>query len=297
MSAVSKRPHSLVRRPAVRRADPARRRSHDRHAGHSSGVFLDARPARLRRDLSRGRRLGVALARHKPRRRLSVEIHRRVFRRWDRLGVFGDALALALAETLAALCRGRAGAGRRRALSGLERRPRMDHLRKTIVARSAARFYAGVPTGIRRRSGGAAQPVRRRARVRVSCRHPVERAEPARLLWLTIAPAMLYFAFHATHARVQGNWLAPLYPGLVVLAAETAASATAGWKGWAARAATPVGTARYGGRGNSRARRAVSPGRPRSNLAACRLAGAGRGRGRALPKRTMPTSCSHKAMR
>jgi 4-amino-4-deoxy-L-arabinose transferase-like glycosyltransferase len=65
--------------------------------------------------------------------------------------------------------------------------------------------------------------------------------EATRLLWLTVTPALLYFAFHATHARVEGNWLAPLYPAFVVLAAATAANASFGWRRLAALAATPLG--------------------------------------------------------
>lgn len=45
-------------------------------------------------------------------------------------------------------------------------------------------------------------------------------AEARRLLIATLAPALLYFALHALHDRVQGNWTAPLYPALVILAAE-----------------------------------------------------------------------------
>ncbi len=63
------------------------------------------------------------------------------------------------------------------------------------------------------------------------------------LLAATIAPALAYFAFHALHARVQGNWLAPLYPALVVLAAAAAADAARGWRLWAARIAPPLGLA------------------------------------------------------
>jgi 4-amino-4-deoxy-L-arabinose transferase-like glycosyltransferase len=56
--------------------------------------------------------------------------------------------------------------------------------------------------------------------------------EEARILLVsTLAPAVLYFAFHALHDRVQGNWLAPLYPAAAILIAE-----------WLARAwASPLG--------------------------------------------------------
>ena len=64
-----------------------------------------------------------------------------------------------------------------------------------------------------------------------------------RLLIASIAPALLYFAFHATHARVQANWLAPLYPAGIALAAQTAAAATQGWRLAAARWSAPLGIA------------------------------------------------------
>jgi len=69
------------------------------------------------------------------------------------------------------------------------------------------------------------------------------RRDARRMLLATLAPALLYFAFHATHARVEANWLAPLYPAGIVLAAETAARAGAGWRLWAARLAAPLGLA------------------------------------------------------
>ena len=64
--------------------------------------------------------------------------------------------------------------------------------------------------------------------------------EARRLLIATIAPAALYFLIHSLHARVQGNWLAPLYPAIALLAAE------AGVRGptrarTAARWAAPLG--------------------------------------------------------
>jgi 4-amino-4-deoxy-L-arabinose transferase-like glycosyltransferase len=37
-----------------------------------------------------------------------------------------------------------------------------------------------------------------------------------------VAPLLAYFMFHSLHARVHGNWLAPAYPVLAVLAAEAA---------------------------------------------------------------------------
>jgi 4-amino-4-deoxy-L-arabinose transferase-like glycosyltransferase len=49
---------------------------------------------------------------------------------------------------------------------------------------------------------------------------PATGSEPARLLLATVAPALTYFALHALHDRVQGNWPAPLYPALALLAAR-----------------------------------------------------------------------------
>lgn len=49
--------------------------------------------------------------------------------------------------------------------------------------------------------------------------------EARRLLIASIAPAVVYFTLHALHDRVQGNWLAPLYPALAILAAEAVANA------------------------------------------------------------------------
>jgi len=44
--------------------------------------------------------------------------------------------------------------------------------------------------------------------------------EPTRLLAAFVAPALAYFILHALHDRVQGNWPAPLYPALALLAAR-----------------------------------------------------------------------------
>jgi 4-amino-4-deoxy-L-arabinose transferase-like glycosyltransferase len=51
--------------------------------------------------------------------------------------------------------------------------------------------------------------------------------EARRLLLATIAPAAAYFLVHALHDRVQGNWPAPLYPALAILAARAIADAWA----------------------------------------------------------------------
>jgi 4-amino-4-deoxy-L-arabinose transferase-like glycosyltransferase len=44
--------------------------------------------------------------------------------------------------------------------------------------------------------------------------------EARRILVGTIAPAAGYFLLHALHDRVQGNWLAPLFPACAILAAD-----------------------------------------------------------------------------
>ncbi len=42
---------------------------------------------------------------------------------------------------------------------------------------------------------------------------------PGRLIWWLTAPLALYMVYHALHAKVQPNWLAPLYPAFAVFAA------------------------------------------------------------------------------
>jgi 4-amino-4-deoxy-L-arabinose transferase-like glycosyltransferase len=49
---------------------------------------------------------------------------------------------------------------------------------------------------------------------------PTSRDEARRILAGTIAPAAIYFLLHSLHDRVQGNWLAPLYPAAAILAAD-----------------------------------------------------------------------------
>ncbi len=65
--------------------------------------------------------------------------------------------------------------------------------------------------------------------------------EARRILISTIAPAAIYFFLHALHDRVQGNWLAPLFPACVILAADwiaaTRRSGATGLKGALAKAA------------------------------------------------------------
>jgi 4-amino-4-deoxy-L-arabinose transferase-like glycosyltransferase len=66
--------------------------------------------------------------------------------------------------------------------------------------------------------------------------------EARRLLIATIAPAALYFLVHSLHARVQGNWLAPLYPAVAILAADAGVRGPL-WARTAARWAPPLGLA------------------------------------------------------
>ena len=49
---------------------------------------------------------------------------------------------------------------------------------------------------------------------------PRSHDEARRILACTIAPAAVYFLLHSLHDRVQGNWLAPLYPACAILAAD-----------------------------------------------------------------------------
>ena len=102
--------------------------------------------------------------------------------------------------------------------------------------------------------------------------------EARRLLIASIAPAVLYFAFHALHDRVQGNWLAPLYPTLAILAAEAVARAqglasTSFGRGWS----PPQGA---GPPRSASPRRSSSTHRRRA--ASCRSARAIRRRGSAV---------------
>jgi dolichyl-phosphate-mannose-protein mannosyltransferase len=76
------------------------------------------------------------------------------------------------------------------------------------------------------------------------------RDEARRILACTIAPAAVYFLLHALHDRVQGNWLAPLYPAVAILAAdwvaETRRAGAAGFAATIAKAApwaAPIGLA------------------------------------------------------
>ncbi len=79
---------------------------------------------------------------------------------------------------------------------------------------------------------------------------PGSRDEARRMLACTIAPAAVYFLLHSAHDRVEGNWLAPLYPASAILAADwvakarrTGASGLSGATAKAALWAAPVGLA------------------------------------------------------
>jgi len=65
--------------------------------------------------------------------------------------------------------------------------------------------------------------------------------EARRLLWATIAPAAAYFFLHALHDRVQGNWPAPLYPALAILAASAIAEARVANNVWSAAVVATAG--------------------------------------------------------
>jgi 4-amino-4-deoxy-L-arabinose transferase-like glycosyltransferase len=60
------------------------------------------------------------------------------------------------------------------------------------------------------------------------------RSEPA-LLFAVIAPAGIYFAWHALHDRVQGNWPSFLYPVLALAAAAAWLRVEQGGASWALR--------------------------------------------------------------
>jgi Dolichyl-phosphate-mannose-protein mannosyltransferase len=72
--------------------------------------------------------------------------------------------------------------------------------------------------------------------------------EARRILVCTIVPVALYFLLHSLHDRVQGNWLAPLYPAVAILVADWIAeirqagvAGIAGAIAKAARWAAPIG--------------------------------------------------------
>ncbi len=64
---------------------------------------------------------------------------------------------------------------------------------------------------------------------------------PLTLLLALPAPALLYMLIHVFHDRIQGNWTAPLFPGLVVLAAAGAEAIDGKWLGRCRQWAAPLG--------------------------------------------------------
>ena len=84
------------------------------------------------------------------------------------------------------------------------------------------RIHALLLGRVHRCADRAHKPARfRRARrprvAAISWRAPVSprsHDEARRILACTIAPAAIYFLLHSLHDRVQGNWLAPLYPAV-----------------------------------------------------------------------------------
>ncbi len=55
-----------------------------------------------------------------------------------------------------------------------------------------------------------------------------------RLLVCLVTPLLLFFLTHSLHDRVQGNWMAPLYPALILLAADAGLTRVAAPE-WATR--------------------------------------------------------------
>lgn len=60
------------------------------------------------------------------------------------------------------------------------------------------------------------------------------------LLFWTVLPMFAFMAFHGLYSTVEGNWLAPIYPTLAILAA-TAVPAAGPRLQWVVRAVLPVG--------------------------------------------------------
>ena len=66
-------------------------------------------------------------------------------------------------------------------------------------------------------------------------RRPGRYAREIGILLATTAPLIGYMVIHATHARVDGNWLAPVYPTLALVAASAAEGTGRDLRGRAAR--------------------------------------------------------------
>jgi 4-amino-4-deoxy-L-arabinose transferase-like glycosyltransferase len=70
------------------------------------------------------------------------------------------------------------------------------------------------------------------------------------LLAALILPPLAYFTWHSLHARVEGNWTAPIFPAFAVVAAAAAVRVDwhGGWRSladWWRRLAAPVGVALF----------------------------------------------------
>ncbi len=63
------------------------------------------------------------------------------------------------------------------------------------------------------------------------------------LLFWTIMPMVAYMAFHSFRAQIQGNWLAPIFPTLALMAAAAAVAPPAHVHGALRRLAFPLGAA------------------------------------------------------
>ena len=139
-----------------------------------------------------------------------------------------DALAAPLACLACALAGPRRRARDLRPVRRLERRARLGDLRQAARPRGAAADSRPItwPNSSLRRSGSSTRSFSPRSSPAVAAipwRAPVSprsRDEARRILACTIAPAAVYFLLHSLHDRVQGNWLAPLYPAFAILAAD-----------------------------------------------------------------------------
>ena len=74
---------------------------------------------------------------------------------------------------------------------------------------------------------------------------PGKESDGARFLVLLGAPLIVYMCVHSLHARVEGNWLAPLYPSVAILAVFGAVGAGAGLPAEAARGCRHAGRHRH----------------------------------------------------
>ena len=173
----------------------------------------------------------------------AIEIHRRLLGRRRRPRPGRDALATPVADLACAVCGPRPRAHDIRPVRRLERRARLGDFRQ------AARPRAG-PTGFTPyylaeflvAQIGLLNPLVVAAFIpavaAISWRAPVVPRSPGearRILACTIAPAAAYFLLHSLHDRVEGNWLAPLYPAFAILAADWVAEIRrAGDSGFAA---------------------------------------------------------------